>query len=65
MYVTRQEAERRRDFGRREFPSRRPPPRVAIQNLRVSLTVAGYARAQPPAPTKTETPPAKSKSNAE
>src|SRR3972149_7474214 len=33
-------------------------PQVAIQNLRVSLTVAGYARAPPPAPAKTETPAA-------
>jgi ACT domain-containing protein len=40
-------------------------PQVAIQNLRVSLTVAGYARAQPPAPAKTETPAAKSKSGAQ
>ena len=40
-------------------------PQVAIQNLRVSLTVAGYARAQPPAPAKIETPAAKSKSDAE
>ncbi len=40
-------------------------PQVAVQNLRVSLTVAGYARAQPPAPAKTETPAAKSKSGAE
>ena len=40
-------------------------PQVAIQNLRVSLTVAGYARAQPPAPAKTGTTPAKSKSSAE
>ena len=40
-------------------------PQVAIQNLRVSLTVAGYARAQPPAPANTETPAAKSKSGAQ
>lgn len=40
-------------------------PQVAVQNLRVSLTVAGYARAQPPAPAKTETPAAKSKSGTE
>lgn len=46
-------------------PQPQAVPQVAIQNLRVSLTVAGYARAQPPAPTKSETPPAKSKSGAE
>jgi Tfp pilus assembly protein PilO len=46
-------------------PQPQAAPQVAIQNLRVSLTVAGYARAQPPAPAKTETPAAKSKSNAE
>jgi len=46
-------------------PQPRAAPQVAIQNLRVSLTVAGYARAQPPAPAKTEAPAAKSKSGAE
>ena len=46
-------------------PQPRAVPQVAIQNLRVSLTVAGYARAQPPAPAKTEAPAAKSKSGAE
>ena len=46
-------------------PQPRVAPQVAIQNLRVSLTVAGYARAQPPAPAKTEAPAAKSKSGAE
>jgi len=46
-------------------PQPQAVPQVAIQNLRVSLTVAGYARAQPPAPAKTETPAAKSKSDAE
>jgi Tfp pilus assembly protein PilO len=46
-------------------PQPQAAPQVAIQNLRVSLTVAGYARAQPPAPAKTETPAAKSKSGAE
>ena len=39
-------------------------PQVAIQNLRVSVTVAGYARAQA-APAKGETPAAKSKSGPE
>jgi len=43
-------------------PQPQAVPQIAIQNLRVSLTVAGYARAQPPAPAKTETPAAKSKS---
>jgi Tfp pilus assembly protein PilO len=46
-------------------PQPQVAPQVAIQNLRVSLTVAGYARAQPAAPAKTETPAAKSKSGAE
>ncbi len=46
-------------------PQPRVAPQVAIQNLRVSLTVAGYARAQAPAPAKTEAPAAKSKSGAE
>jgi ACT domain-containing protein len=46
-------------------PQPQVAPQVAIQNLRVSLTVAGYARAQPPAPAKTEAPAAKSKSGAE
>jgi ACT domain-containing protein len=46
-------------------PQPQAVPQVAIQNLRVSLTVAGYARAQPPAPAKIETPAAKSKSDAE
>ena len=46
-------------------PKPQAVPQVAIQNLRVSLTVAGYARAQPPAPAKIETPAAKSKSDAE
>jgi ACT domain-containing protein len=46
-------------------PQPQVAPQVAIQNLRVSLTVAGYARAQPPAPAKTETPAPKSKSGAE
>jgi len=46
-------------------PQPQAVPQVAIQNLRVSLTVAGYARAQPPAPAKTETPAAKSKSGPE
>jgi ACT domain-containing protein len=46
-------------------PQPQAAPQVAIQNLRVSLTVAGYARAQPPAPAKTEAPAAKSKSGAE
>ena len=46
-------------------PQPRAVPQVAIQNLRVSLTVAGYARAQPPAPAKIETPATKSKSDAE
>ena len=46
-------------------PQPQAVPQVAIQNLRVSLTVAGYARAQPPAPAKTGTPPAKSKSSAQ
>ena len=46
-------------------PQPQAVPQVAIQNLRVSLTVAGYARAQPPAPAKTGTSPAKSKSSAE
>jgi Tfp pilus assembly protein PilO len=45
-------------------PQPQAVPQVAIQNLRVSLTVAGYARAQPPAPAKTEIPAAKSKSGA-
>ena len=45
-------------------PQPQAVPQVAIQNLRVSLTVAGYARAQA-APAKTETPAAKSKSSAE
>jgi ACT domain-containing protein len=31
-------------------------PQMAIQNLRVSLTVSGYARAQPLAPAKSEGP---------
>jgi hypothetical protein len=44
-------------------PQPQAAPQVAIQNLRVSLTVAGYARAQA-APAKTETPAAKSKSGA-
>ena len=44
------------------IPQPQAVPQVAIQNLRVSLTVAGYARAQPSAPAKTETPAAKSKS---
>lgn len=43
-------------------PQPQAVPQVAIQNLRVSLTVTGYARAQPPAPAKTEAPAAKSKS---
>ena len=47
------------------IPQPQVVPQVAIQNLRVSLTVAGYARAQPPAPAKTETPAAKSKSGAQ
>jgi len=47
------------------IPQPQAAPQVAIQNLRVSLTVAGYARAQPPAPAKTEAPAAKSKSGAE
>ena len=47
------------------LPQPQVVPQVAIQNLRVSLTVAGYARAQPPAPDKTETPAAKSKSGAQ
>ena len=46
-------------------PQPQAVPQIAIQNLRVSLTVAGYARAQPPAPAKTETPAAKSKSGAQ
>jgi len=45
-------------------PQPQAVPQIAIQNLRVSLTVAGYARAQA-APAKTETPPAKSKSGAQ
>lgn len=45
-------------------PQPQAASQVAIQNLRVSLTVAGYARAQA-APAKTETPAAKSKSGAE
>ena len=47
------------------IPQPQVVPQVAIQNLRVSLTVAGYARAQPPAPAKTEAPAAKSKSGAQ
>ena len=46
-------------------PQPQAVPQIAIQNLRVSLTVAGYSRAQPPAPGKTETPAAKSKSGGE
>jgi ACT domain-containing protein len=46
-------------------PQPQAVPQVAIQNLRVSLTVAGYARAQPPAPAKTEAPAAKRKSGDE
>jgi len=45
-------------------PQPQAVPQVAIQNLRVSLTVSGYARAQA-APAKTETPAAKSKSGAQ
>ena len=45
-------------------PQPQAAPQVAIQNLRVSLTVAGYARSQA-APAKTETPAAKSKSGAQ
>lgn len=37
-------------------PQPRGVPQIAMQNLRVSLTVAGFARAQPPASTKSEEP---------
>lgn len=44
-----------------------PQPQVqqqlAIQNLRVSLTVAGYVRAQPAAPAKSEAPANKTKNS--
>jgi len=47
------------------LPQPQAAPQVAIQNLRVSLTVAGYARAQPAAPVKPEAIPNQRKGQGE
>ncbi len=47
------------------LPQPQAAPQVAIQNLRVSLTVAGFARAQPAAPAKPETPASQNKEKVE
>jgi hypothetical protein len=40
------------------FPQTPGAPQPPAQNLRVSLMVSGYARPQPPTPTKTDSPAA-------
>ena len=45
------------------FPQPQGVPQLAAQNLRVSLTVSGLARSQPPAATKSESLPSQSKGN--
>jgi type II secretory pathway component PulM len=45
------------------FPQPQGAPQLAAQNLRVSLTVSGLARAQAPATTKSELAPSQSKGN--
>jgi hypothetical protein len=47
------------------LPQPQAAPQVAIQNLRVSLTVAGFARAQPDAPAKPEASPSQNKGKME
>lgn len=44
-------------------PQRQPTPQIPVQNLRVSLVVAGFARAPSSPAVKSEEPPAKSKSD--
>lgn len=45
-------------------PQRRGTPQTSVQNLRVSLVVAGFARSQPPTPPKSEAPTKASPDNA-
>jgi len=47
------------------FPQRRAVPQTTMQNLRVSLTVAGFARVQPTAPAKSENSKIQSKAETE
>ena len=47
------------------FPQPQGAPQLAMQNLRVSLTVSGFARSQTTATEKTQSPPAQSKSKGE
>jgi Type II secretion system (T2SS), protein M subtype b len=45
------------------FPQPQAGPQLAVQNLRVSLTVSGLARSQAPTATKSESAPGQSKGN--